>query len=225
MASATVHTVVLALGMSLVACGRVENSPASDAATRLDSTRSSTGGADAGKDAGTDAGKDSAADAGKDAGTDAGKDSAVDAGKDAGTDAGRDTGTDANACAVDGGTCGGGITCCSRACVDEQTDPNNCGACGNVCSDGPSPACGDGICNYTLATGQLGLWLLAVDSTSVYWSGGAGSNGFVMKVPLGGGSPTTLASGQVQPSGIAVDATNVYWADVGYIASRAKEPS
>lgn len=56
---------------------------------------------------------------------------------------------------------------------------------------------------------------IAVDATNVYWANGGGSpSGAVMKVPLGGGTPTVLArSGVNAPRGIAVDATNIYWTD------------
>jgi hypothetical protein len=181
--------VLLALGTSF--CGMVADSGAPDAATNHEATgtgtgtsvtasmrgsthslaSSSVGSTDAGRDTGTDAGKDSAVEAGRDSGADAGKDSSADAGED--TDAGKDSGVDANVCTIDGGVCGAGATCCSGACVLEQTDPSNCGGCGNVCNDGPSAACGGGICNYTLAAGQSAPYAITVDATSVYWTTGS----------------------------------------------------
>jgi hypothetical protein len=60
-----------------------------------------------------------------------------------------------------------------------------------------------------LASGQTYPMYIALEATSVYWTNYTG--GTVMKVPTGGGTPTTLASGQTLPHDIAIDATSVYW--------------
>lgn len=120
---------------------------------------------------------------------------------------------------ADGNPCSGG-TCCSLVCTDLSTDPQNCGECGAACPAGPSPGCGGALCNYTLASGQGGPYGIAVDSTSVYWTNYAG--GTVMKVSIGGGTPTALASGQSLPPGIAVDSTRVYWTSGGSVMMAPK---
>jgi hypothetical protein len=60
-----------------------------------------------------------------------------------------------------------------------------------------------------------------VDATSVYWTDEGTvntSNGAVMKVPVGGGTPTALASATqtlpLRPYAITVDSTSVYWTDL-----------
>jgi hypothetical protein len=64
----------------------------------------------------------------------------------------------------------------------------------------------------TLATGDR-LSGIAVDNSNVYWVAGTsdGSSGTIMKVPTGGGTPTTLISRPGAPSHLAVDASFVYW--------------
>jgi hypothetical protein len=121
-----------------------------------------------------------------------------------------------------GGTCAGGsCSCpngqnaCGAACVNEQTDTSNCGGCGIACA----ADCSAGRCLVTLASGQGGPFGIAVDRANVYWANTTA--GTVMKVPLGGGSPTTLASGQAMPLNVVVDATSVYWTNSALIGSGA----
>ena len=47
----------------------------------------------------------------------------------------------------DASTCEAGLTDCGGACVDLQSDLNNCGACGEVCQSGLVPVeCRSGVC-------------------------------------------------------------------------------
>jgi hypothetical protein len=64
---------------------------------------------------------------------------------------------------------------------------------------------GGGAITTLVSTGGYSL-SIAVDATSVYWTG----NRTVMSVPKGGGSPTTLASKLCFPLGLVVDTTTVY---------------
>ena len=54
---------------------------------------------------------------------------------------------------------------------------------------------------------------MAVDVTYLYWTDW-GSFGTVMRVPVGGGTPTTIAAGQGKPTYLAVDAAGVYWTNL-----------
>jgi hypothetical protein len=103
-------------------------------------------------------------------------------------------------------------------CVDEATDPQNCGGCGLACDH-----CTDGRCIRVLASGQSNPIALAVTSSEVVWANyGSSETGpgpiqgaAVLKLPIGGGVPETLAtaeSGMVTSESLAVDSGYVYWA-------------
>src|SRR5262249_13551411 len=107
-----------------------------------------------------------------------------------------------------GSDCPARLHACAGGCVDEQADPNNCGACGVTCNG----TCSSGRCLMMLAPGPGVAEGIAVDGKNVYWTN-YGNSGSVMKCAISGCSmsPTTLASGQNFPASIAVDATTVYW--------------
>jgi len=80
----------------------------------------------------------------------------------------------------------------------------------------------DGGAPLTLRTGMEVLYdaaylnALAIDSSNVYWVEGAvGSDGVIMKTPIGSTSPTPIYSSQRIPQALTTDGANVYWADWG----------
>jgi len=78
-----------------------------------------------------------------------------------------------------------------------------------------------------LASNQPGPATIAVDGQTVYWAnlGQLGTDNFpalnsgsVMKVAVGGGTPTTIASSQAVPVSLIVANGTVYWSDYGLSA-------
>ncbi len=56
--------------------------------------------------------------------------------------------------------------------------------------------------------------MLAIDATNVYvtcYGTYGGTDGSIVKLPVGGGSPVTLVANQPNPIGVAVNATNIFW--------------
>ena len=111
--------------------------------------------------------------------------------------------------------CGLGDLVCNGACVDPTTDPSHCGGCNLSCTG----ECTGGRCLVVLASNQAGPTHVLVDSTDVYWLDEDDPTA-VVKVPIGGGVPTTLGTstdvpGQLSLEGLALDAAGVYWC--GYV--------
>ena len=99
-----------------------------------------------------------------------------------------------NACPLTGETCNGGTcacltgqTGCTTACVDEQTDADNCGACGRLLPGRRLRRRGVPAPLLARAVGQESPMLLAVDSTNVFWTDWGDT---VMSVPLSPGTTT-----------------------------------
>ena len=85
--------------------------------------------------------------------------------------------------------------------ASSSTTPPDGGAYQTVATTGPNHLQPNGI---------------ATDGVNLYWSNYTGpTQPSIMKVALGGGTPTVLATGITNAGWIAVDATSVYWADDG----------
>jgi hypothetical protein len=95
---------------------------------------------------------------------------------------------------------------CNGACVDTQTDSENCGGCGLACG-----ACTGGECVTTLASDQYFPNGIAVDSSGVYW-GESLNDSLVLRVGLAGGAITTLVVGSSQAIwSLATNVDSVFW--------------
>jgi hypothetical protein len=91
-------------------------------------------------------------------------------------------------------------------CIDVSKDPHNCGACGKDCFGGQ---CGNGKCTAgVFLTGEDGIFGVAVDATTIYWSTDSGK---IARRPIKGGDTETLSTTEKKPGFVAVNQTYVYW--------------
>jgi hypothetical protein len=119
--------------------------------------------------------------------------------------------------APSGPSCEAGLSACKGLCVDETSDPENCGRCGHRCQGGSCSGTPPVCQPVTLATGPVYIQGLAVGPTNVYWdntmSGVPAPAGTINSISIDGGNPTVLASAQPDPIVLAADNTNLYWTD------------
>ena len=104
--------------------------------------------------------------------------------------------------------CPAADTVCSGACVDEETDPHNCG---EVRSRMRRDLFRGPMSDRARFGGEpprsVALW----GTTTVYWTSAVG----VIGVPLNGGKSFTVASAQASPLSVTVDKSSVYWTTTG----------
>ncbi len=108
---------------------------------------------------------------------------------------------------ADGASCSGG-TCCAGACVDEQTDKNDCGGCGLVCT----ATCALGRCLLPIATNLDRPQTVLLNGDEVYWDTHS-AEGVLETAGIDGGALRTLASGQDYPGRLSAAPNYIYWSN------------
>jgi hypothetical protein len=126
---------------------------------------------------------------------------------DAQTDAPTDGGADARMEA--GLVCDAGLTPCGATCVEEGTDPANCGACGRVCPGLGGGSCSNGSCQAKQITSD-DVGPLQADGTYIFY---ATSGSSIWRVKPDGTGKMSLAPAGNAPDHMALDPNNVYWSE------------
>lgn len=104
--------------------------------------------------------------------------------------------------------CAGGLTACDDACVELDSDSNNCGSCGHECA---GSTCEAGLCTAAaLVSGLADPRALALDDSHVYW---ATAGGTIERISKAGGAIETITETQDSPGTLVVDTTHVFWID------------
>jgi hypothetical protein len=105
---------------------------------------------------------------------------------------------------------------CGDVCVDNMTDPDNCGDSCTKC--GPMQACNAGHCGATPTTflpaaPGCGALRLAWAGGTLYWTDE--NHGTVKSISTVGGAAATVASNQMAPTLVAVYGAALYWLESG----------
>jgi hypothetical protein len=106
-------------------------------------------------------------------------------------------------------------TMCNGACVDTQTDKNNCGTCAETCE----VSCTAGLCTPTpLATSLGAPHGIVINGSSLYVAEFGGINIFSLS-KIDGTGLKNFATGQIFPDRLATDGTTLWWTDNANITS------
>jgi len=115
--------------------------------------------------------------------------------------------------AEEGEGCPGSQTTCGAACVDTNSDPQNCGACGRDCG---LVSCVMGSCEILPLAYSSGDFFtgLALHEDDVYFvTASPPTGGALRRVSKSGGSVEQLAASGGAASGVAISGSMAYWTD------------